>query len=176
MRTGTILIIRRVIGQARTLECRCPSHKPKDSPSTEYRCIRARHGPITVEMTMARRRTGTSPLARLLPLSRASLLTTPTKEDCFPVPIPVRTQTWDPVTLVCHTRIAQILGGLPVRREYRLSTRESSNLRCEKQCSIPSIVAHTANIRTVGTTCTTPSRMVSYQMVQARAGRPRVLD
>ena len=57
-----------------------------------------------------------------------------------------------------------------------LCTDETANLRCEKQCSIPSIVAHTANIRTVGTTCTTPSRMVSYQMVQARAGRPRVLD
>ena len=138
-RMGPILITHIVIGQARTLECRCPSHKLKDSAIAEYRCIRAPRGPFTMARTTARRRMGTNPLARLLPLSRTSLLTTPTKGDYFPVPILVRTQTWDPVTLDCHTRTAQILGGLLVKREYRLSTRESSNVRCEKQRSISSM-------------------------------------
>ena len=173
MRTGTILIIHRVIGQARTLECRCPSHKPKDSPSTEYRCIRELYGHITVGTTTVRRVLGTSLMATLLPHNRASLLTIPTPVAHFPVHILLRTWTWDPVTFHCHTRTAQIMEELQARREYPPSSRESSDRRFVMSRLM---VFPTARIlvstRRVGTTSLMPPPLESSQILRVRGGRP----
>ena len=125
--TGTMRITNQTTGQILPLVLRSPSHRCRPSTTAEYRLNRER-GRITAGRATVRRSMSTKPLASLLPRNRASLLTTATPPDPFPMAILLRTCAWDPVTSHCHTRSAQIQEERRARRECPPSSRESSDL------------------------------------------------